>query len=193
VIANDSVFGPLFAIDEMWSSFHGADMYGAIENTQMVPHLQSFFLAWDLNSRTRPFLNDFWNHFQYVVHKGALIWRYEVGLSKRARKAGLSIKPFVSAATIRTTYGRSSAHRWAGTRSGRNNGTLYFWDGLIEDFRFPFLKAVLPRRNKSWHVSMAHLRDVIEQHTSYPYELIESNISRHASARRHLPTDRRQR
>ena len=111
VIANDSVFGPLFPIEEMWSSFHDADMYGAIENTQMVPHLQSFFLAWDLNSRTRPFLNDFWNDFQYVVHKGTLIWRYEIGLSKRARKAGLSIKPFVSAAAIKTTYGSSSAHR----------------------------------------------------------------------------------
>jgi lipopolysaccharide biosynthesis protein len=178
VIANDSVFGPLFPIEEMWSSFHDADMYGAIENTQMVPHLQSFFLAWDLNSRTRPFLNAFWNDFQYVVHKGTLIWRYEIGLSKRARKAGLSVKPFVSAATIKTTYGRSSAHLWASRRSGRNNGTLYFWDGLIEDFRFPFLKTILPRYNKPWHESMAHLRDVIEQHTPYPYRLIQSNVDR---------------
>jgi lipopolysaccharide biosynthesis protein len=178
VIANDSVFGPLFPIEEMWCSFRDADMYGAIENTQMVPHLQSFFLAWDLNSRTRPFLNDFWNHFQYVVHKGTLIWRYEVGLSKRARKAGLSIKPFVSAAAIRTTYGSSSAHLWTSRRSGRNNGTLYFWDGLIEDFQFPFLKVILLRSNKPWCESMAHLRDVIEQHTRYPYGLIQSNVDR---------------
>ena len=157
VIANDSVFGPLFPIEEMWSFFQDADMYGAIENTQMVPHLQSFFLAWDLNSRTRCFLNDFWNDFQYVVHKGTLIWRYEIGLSKRARKAGLSVKPFVSAATIKSTYGRSSARPWASRFSGRNNGTLYFWDGLIEDFRFPFLKTIVPRYNKPWHDSMAHL------------------------------------
>jgi lipopolysaccharide biosynthesis protein len=178
VIANDSVFGPLFPIEEMWSSFHDADMYGAIENTQMVPHLQSFFLAWDLNSRTRPFLNDFWNDFQYVVHKGTLIWRYEIGLSKRARKAGLSVKPFVSAATIKSTYGRSSAHLWASRLSGRNNGTLYFWNGLIEDFRFPFLKTTLPRYNKPWPESTAHLRDVIEQRTPYPYRLIQSNLDR---------------
>ena len=188
VIANDSVFGPLFPIEEMWSSFHDADMYGAIENTQMVPHLQSFFLAWDLNSRTRPFLNDFWNDFQYVVHKGTVIWRYEIGLSKRARKAGLSVKPFVSAATINSTYGRSSTHRWASRRSGRNNGTLYFWDGLIEDFRFPFLKTILPRHNKPWQVSMAHLRDVIEQHTSYPYRLIQSNVDRLGCGVPSLPT-----
>ena len=62
--------------------------------------------------------------------------------------------------------------------SGRYNGTLYFWDGLIEDFRFPFLKAVLPRANKPWHESMPHLRDVIEQHTPIPIGLIQSNVDR---------------
>jgi lipopolysaccharide biosynthesis protein len=163
-------------------------MYGAVENTQLVPHLQSFFLAWDLNSRTRPFLNDFWDEFQYVVHKGTVIWRYEIGLSMRARKAGLSVKPFVSAATINSTYRRSSTHLWASRRSGRNNGTLYCWDGLIEDFRFPFLKTILPRHNKPWDVSMAHLRDVIEQHTSYPYRLIQSNVDRLGCGAPSLPT-----
>jgi len=191
VITNDSVFGPLFPLEEMWSSFHDADMYGAIENTQMAPHLQSFFLAWDLNSRTRPFLNDFWNDFQYVVHKATLIWRCEIGLSRRARKAGLSVKPFVSAAAINTTYGPLSTRVWASRRSGRNNGTLYFWDGLVEDFRFPFLKTILARHNKRWNVSMGHLRDVIGQHTGYPYRLIESNVDRLGRGSR--PTDRRPR
>lgn len=51
-----------------------------------------------------------------------------------------------------------------GPRSGRNNGTRYFGDSLIEDFRFPFLKTVLARSNKLCHVSMVHLREVIEQH-----------------------------
>lgn len=178
VVANDSVFGPLFPLEEMWNSFHDADMYGAVENTQMAPHLQSFFLAWDLNSRTRPFLNDFWNDFQYVVHKGLLIWRYEVGLSRHARKAGLRIKPFVSAATIKTTYGRSAERLWAGERTARNNGTLYFWDGLIEDFRFPFLKANLARYDMPWIASMARLREVVEQHTLFPFQLIQSNVDR---------------
>lgn len=176
VIANDSVFGPLFPLEEMWSSFHGADMYGAIENTQMFSHLQSFFLAWDLNSRTRPFLNDLWDEFRYTAHKNTLIWRYEVGLSRRARKAGLSVQPFVSAAAIRTAGGLSS-HPWDNNRSGRNNGTLYFWEGLIRDFRFPFLKVAVVR-DKRRHESMTHLRDVIEQHTPYPYQLIQSNVER---------------
>ena len=192
VIANDSVFGPLFPLEKMWNSFHDADMYGAIENTQLVPHLQSFFLAWDLNSRTRPFLNDFWSEFTYVVHKGTVIWRYEIGLSRRARKAGLSVKSFVSAAAIERSYGRSSEPRWAGARSARNNGTLYFWDGLIKDFRFPFLKTVLLQHKRAWRSSMPQLRDVIERHTRYPFRLIEANVDR-VSRERRLPRDQRSR
>jgi lipopolysaccharide biosynthesis protein len=179
VLANDSVYGPLFPIEEMWSSFHGADMYGAIESTELLnPHLQSFFLAWDLNSRTRPFLNDFWNGFQYVLHKRILVWRYEIGLSRRARKAGLSLKPFVSAATIKATYGLSPGHQWASRFSTSLNNTVYFWDGLIEHLRFPFLKTILPRYNTPWHDSMANLHEFLEEHTSYPYELIQANLDR---------------
>ena len=178
VIANDSVFGPLFPIEEMWSSFHDADMYGAIENTQIVPHLQSFFLAWDLNPRTRPFLNDFWDHFQYVVHKGTVIWRYEIGLSKRARRAGLSINRSSPPPPSKQPMG---AHRRIGGPAGAPGeitAPSTVWDGLIEDFRFPFLKTIVPRSKKPWNASMAHLRDVIEQHTNYPYRLIQSNVDR---------------
>ena len=180
IVANDSVYGPLFPLEEMLSSFHDADMYGAIESIQQSPHLQSFFLAWDLNERTRPFLNDFWNDFEYVVDKLLLIRRYEVGISRRARRAGLSIKPFLSVDTIRATYGISPAHQRSRTMSRKRpvNTTIYFWHGLIEHLRFPFLKASLPRHNAPWQDSIQYLQEFIEQHTDYPYELIQSNVDR---------------
>ncbi|WP_231982170.1 rhamnan synthesis F family protein [Mycobacterium sp. E2327] len=179
LLANDSVFGPLFPLEELWGSFQGADMYGAIESDEFGVHLQSFFLAWDLNPRTRPFLNDFWNGFRYIVDKVNLVDQCEIGLSRRARAAGFTTKPFVSVAALRASYERSPDHQWASKFAGEPfNHTLYFWDGLIEHFRFPFLKASLPRYNEPWHDSMAHLRDFIEQHTAYPYELIQSNVDR---------------
>lgn len=180
VLTNDSVYGPLFPIEEMWSSFHDADMYGAIESTHQKPHLQSFFLAWDLNARTRPFLNDFWNGFQYVVDKRLLIRRYEVGLSTRARKAGLSLKPFLSVDTIKATYRRSPTLQRSRTLSWRRhvNNTVYFWGGLIEHLRFPFLKTSLPRYKEPWQDSLTNLPDFLEQHTTYPYELIQANVDR---------------
>ncbi|MCV7442349.1 hypothetical protein H7K33_08940 [Mycobacterium paraense] len=179
VLANDSVFGPLFPIEEMWSSFHGADMYGAIESAEFDIHLQSFFLAWDLNARTRPFVRDFWKDFQYIVDKVNIVDRYEIGLSTRAREAGLSVKPFVSVADIRASYERSPNHQWASKfHEEPFNNTLYFWDGLIEHFRFPFLKTSLPRYNDPWHDSMARLRQFVQQRTDYPYELIQANLDR---------------
>ncbi len=51
-------------------------------------------------------------------------------------------------------------------------------DGLIEHLRFPFLKTILPRYNTPWHDSMANLREFLEEHTSYPYELIQANLDR---------------
>lgn len=180
VIANDSVYGPLFPIEEMWNSFHGADMYGAIESKeQLASHLQSFFLVWDLNERTRPFLDDFWDRFQYIVSKRILVWRCEMGISKRARKAGLRLKAFISAEEIAKSYALSPDHQWAIRFIGAPlNNTIYFWDGLIEHLRFPFLKTILPRYNTPWHNSMADLPEFIEQHTSYPYELIQANVDR---------------
>jgi lipopolysaccharide biosynthesis protein len=180
VITNDSVYGPLFPIEEMWSSFHDADMYGAIESVVQGPHLQSFFLAWDLNARTRRFLNDFWNGFEYVVDKRLLIRRYEVGISRRAQRAGLSMKPFLSVDTIRASYRLSPPHQRSRMLARRRsiNNTIYFWDGLVEHLRFPFLKASLPRYNTPWQDSITSLREFIKQQTPYPYELIQSNVDR---------------
>lgn len=180
VITNDSVYGPLFPIEEMWDCFHGADMYGAIESLQQSRHLQSFFLAWDLNSRTRPFLYDEWDHFQYVVDKLLLIRRYEVGLSARALEAGLSMKPFLSVSAVKEAYDFSPPNRRvkALSKKGAVNNPISFWDGLIEHLRFPFLKTSLPRYNAPWQNSIAQLRDFLDQHTTYPYELIQSNVDR---------------
>lgn len=178
VVANDSVFGPLYPIEEMWDSFYGADMYGAIESLEQVRHLQSFFLAWDLNRRTKPFLEDFWNGFQYTVNKWELIKQYEIGLSVRARDAGLVTKPFLSAETISRAREVSPYDRYAPHFVERGNSTLFFWDGLIEMLRFPFLKASLPRYNHPWHDSLSSLDEFIETHTQYPAELIRSNVER---------------
>lgn len=180
VLANDSVYGPLFPLEEMWSSFHDADMYGAIESLVQGPHLQSFFLTWDLNARTRAFLDDFWDRFQYVVDKMLLIRRYEVGMSASARRAGLSIKPFLSVDTIRATYALSPGHERFRLLSRKRpvNNPIFFWDGLIEHLRFPFLKASLPRYNTPWQDSLTDLREFIDRRTEYPYELIQANVDR---------------
>ena len=201
VLANDSVYGPLFPLEEMWETFHDADMYGAIESTLKAPHLQSFFLVWDLNSRTRRFLNDFWNGFQYIDNKNMIIDKYEVGLSKRARAAGLRIKPFLSIEETKAVCAHPSLDGWYdkinAMLSGQVNDTIVYWDVLVEHARFPWLKTRVLRNAPgfqgpwhgptTWQDSMAYLQRFIEQHTQYPFELIGSNVERLGLATCHEP------
>lgn len=201
---NDSVYGPLFPLKEMWASFTGADMYGALEsNETFVRHVQGPFMVFDLTARVREFLDEFWDGFDYIADPQQQILHYETGLSRRARAAGLTIKPFVAAADVQKIYPRWLDHpyapqldamvrQWdadprvrdtdfgdAGPLTGPPiNNALYFWDGLIAEFRFPFLKTKLPRYNWPIFASMTGLEDFLVQHTDYPYDLIESNVER---------------
>lgn len=177
VLANDSVYGPLFELSEMFGAFTGADMYGVTESREIVPHLQSYFLAWDLNERTQPFLEEFWAEFRYVADKQELIERCEIGISTRARERGLKMKAYVPDAAVRELDLRG--HQYADEAEGKHvNNALYFWDILIAELRCPFLKTDLPRRNRYGSTKMAKLAEFLEQWTKYDVSLIENNLRR---------------
>jgi lipopolysaccharide biosynthesis protein len=179
VLANDSVYGPLFPLSEMFGAFTGADMYGVTESNERGNHLQSYFLAWDLNQKTCSFLDSFWEDFRYVVLKQDLIDRYEIGISQRARAHGLQVKAYVSDTAVRAAVLQRDNHQFRQAISHRNfNNTLYFWDVLIEDFRCPFLKTDLPRRNRYCSQKIRDLSAELRKWTTYSPVLIEKNLER---------------
>jgi lipopolysaccharide biosynthesis protein len=179
VLANDSVYGPLFPLSEMFGAFTGADMYGVTESNERCNHLQSYFLAWDLNQKTRSFLESFWKDFRYMVLKQDLIDRYEIGISQRARAHGLQVKAYVSDTAVRAAVLQRDYHQFRQAISHQNvNNTLYFWDVLIEDFRCPFLKTDLPRRNRYSSQKIRDLSAELSKWTSYSPVLIEKNVER---------------
>lgn len=179
LLANDSVYGPLFDLREMFSQFAGADMYGVTESKQQFPHLQSYFLLWDLNPQTRTFIEDFWRDFRYVVRKEKLIKRCEIGISQHARQCGLRQKVFISDSAAREAAARHHDHQHAIEISAGNvNNSLYLWDVLITDLRCPFLKTDLPRRNRYGSRKMADLPSFLKQWTEYDPLLIEHNLER---------------
>lgn len=163
VLANDSVYGPLFPLTEMWGQFDGADMYGAIESNEITRHFQSWFLAWDLNERTIPFLHQFW--VDLSTADAARVRGCEIALSARAIAAGLTMRPFVSAAQADVALGAAP------------NQTISRWDGLIDQFRFPFLK-----RRVVFDVRPRGLDDFLRERTDYPTELLEGHRERCSSA-----------
>lgn len=179
LLANDSVYGPLFDLKEMFSQFADADMYGVTESNEECPHLQSYFLLWDLNATTRSFIEAFWRDFRYVVRKKELIRRCELGISQQARRRGLRQKAYISDAEARAAAARHGGHEHAAeVAAGSVNNTLYLWDVLIADLRCPFLKTDLPRRNRYGSAKIRELSSFLEQWTDYDPLLIENNLER---------------
>ncbi len=180
ILANDSVYGPLFPLQEMLGSFTGADMYGMTESNEGGNHLQSFFLVWDLNANTRAFLKLFWQRFRYVVGKQKLIRTYEIGISRMARRAGLRLQAYAPDEKVRAAFAqRYAGHQHASrVAEGSVNNTLLLWDILIEEFRCPFLKTDLPRNNRYHSEKIPHLSGELRRWTTYDPGLIERNLQR---------------
>lgn len=179
LLANDSVYGPLFDLNEMFAEFHDADMYGVTESEEQQPHLQSYFLLWDLNPRACSFIEEFWKKFRYVVRKETLIKRCEIGISQQARKWGLQQKAFISNAAARDAAALcEDQEHMPEIRTGNVNNTLYLWDVLIARLRCPFLKADLPRINRYGSARILELSSFLRKWTDYDPNLIECNVQR---------------
>lgn len=179
LLANDSVYGPLFDLNAMFSRFVGADMYGVTESREISLHLQSYFLMWDLNPKTHAFIEAFWRDFRYVVRKQALINRYELGISQQARRWGLRQLAYISDAEARqAAIQQGDREQLAALSLGSINNSLYLWEVLISTLRCPFLKTDLPRRNRYRSSRIPALSSFLEQWTEYDPSLIERNLDR---------------
>jgi len=179
IFANDSVYGPLFNLSEMFSQFVGADMYGVTENMEYFSHLQSYFLVWDIHPATQKFIEGFWRDFRYIVDKNELIKCCELGISARARECGLRQKAYISDSAARTAAEKFQDHEHSEEIKGRDvNNTLYLWDTLISHLRCPFLKAEVPRRNRYGSVKIRDLSAFLNTWTDYDQQLIVGNLER---------------
>jgi hypothetical protein len=167
VFADDSVYGPLYPLTQMWDSFTGADVYTAAENT-------SFFVAVELNERTLSFLN--------VNDEGNIIGN--------ALVVGLHVEPYLSAEKAHAAIQQSPAAPWSDGTD--DDPTVAYWDILVEYVKFPFIKTEVIHqpngflgpwhaperwRNVTWEGSMQYLQRLLTN-ISYPFELIAGNTKR---------------
>lgn len=176
LLANDSVYGPLFELEEMFGSCGGADLFGVVESKEHVAHLQSFFLLWALNERTLPFVRRFWREFEYVADKDKLIRKYEIGMSVAAREQGFAVKAYITDNAARAV--ELEAEDWRGEefRGQHVNNMLKFWDTLIAANRCPFLKTSLLVKDRP--VGIEELQEFLKRWTGYDPRLIEEHVRR---------------
>ncbi|AWK90282.1 rhamnan synthesis F family protein [Azospirillum thermophilum] len=193
LLANDSVYGPLYhlagVLDRMDPAV--ADVWGASDSWEFSFHLQSYFLLFHRKALASPAFAAFWTGLRYVQSKTWVVRKYEVGLTRALRRGGLRCRaafPYRQAASAlveavleRDIAGdgldpvrRSFIQQIFRTINAGVplNGTHFFWDYLISQMDFPFLKRDLLQKNPARIPLLTYWERVVKQSTDYDTDLI---------------------
>ncbi len=170
LLANDSVLGPfrpLAPLVEAWRA-GGEGLFGLTESQGGGPHLQSYALL----ARGAPAVGLLTAHlaaFRDSRSKWRVVQQGEIGLSRRARAAGLRCAALFGYARLtalvddatRASLGPRFVEADAFARYPLNP-CHHLWRVLVERMGFPYLKTELVRRNPGhlpgvddWPVLMA--------------------------------------
>ncbi|MCC2682985.1 MAG: Lipopolysaccharide biosynthesis protein-like protein [Nitrosospira multiformis] len=170
LLANDSVLGPLFSIDNIIARLEGseADIVGMTDSFRFYPHLQSYFLYCKKKAVSSDEFLGFFAEIEVLEFKPAIVRRYEVGfsrfLSRRFRLAAL----YSLGQVLAPIDYHQRPLQWV-------ESTFHLWKPLITEFGFPFLKkSVLARRG----VSLGEVSAVLaEAGSSYETEILNDWMS----------------
>ena len=113
LLANDSLVGPFDSIAPLLAGFEscGTDIWGVTGSTQDAPHLQSYMLGFSGGVLAEEPLLGFWNNIRVQPTKRRLIVAYEMGLSRLARKQGLTTSAHFPWRSV-TTRGQNPSLGW---------------------------------------------------------------------------------
>ena len=162
LLTNDSVFGPIVDLRETLeriASFPEA-LCGLTDNWEKQYHLQSYFLYFKRPALRSPTFERFWREFRLSTDKERIIIEYEVGISQAFIRDDVRIRPCFRFNELRDhclAMGDAFQYRDLISRQPVNP-TIFLWDVLIRDFRFPFLKTEILKINRFQSRSVVNWR-----------------------------------
>ena len=170
LLTNDTLFGPIFPLAPIWEKMQALpdiDFWGLTESFQGQWHLQSYFLVLSKTVfNSDAFKRIFGQPFD-ELNKRQIIDRGEVLLSQSLSKYG-----FKGVACVPYNNLDPNFEVW-----DAKNPTHFFWDKLIEQFDFPFIKKELILQNPENIQNTKKLFALIKKCSSYPVENIKQSIS----------------
>ncbi len=203
IVCNDSVYGPLQPLAPLLEKARpeDADVWGMTESYEFLYHLQSYFLVFNQRAIENPAFRKYWQSVPYVDARGWLIHHGEIAISQHMLRAGAKLRAIFSTDEIivklqhqldtlmQADYGQEHVgHRIDRTLKFKQslagnvdigtplNPTHFFWDVLISEMRFPFLKRDLLQFNPARVPGLASWRRVIEGVSRYDVEEIRNHL-----------------
>jgi hypothetical protein len=193
ILANDSVYGPLFPLARTLEAAERSDvdMFGITDSLQVYYHLQSYFLLFFPGAIRSPAFRRFWARFPTVGAKPWLVRNGEVGLSRKMARAGLrlgALCPYAGVAgkfiEVRETDGDGGPEERAFAArlrdriaAGRPANPMHvFFAILIADWDCPFLKRELIRSNPLGVPGADRWEALLTQKTGYDPALVRDHL-----------------
>lgn len=181
IIANDSVYGPLYGLGALFSRMDTTDahFWGLTDSLRYGRHLQSYFVVFKKSAFQSEAFSSFWENLPFYQFKHTVILRGEIGLSRTLLRAGFRLGAAVPYQRLRET--RRDTVRTIERRHYRGcaaNPVRSMWDILIRNFDFPFLKVELPRDNPLDDETLDQWSSVITTKSSYDVGLIRRHLDR---------------
>ena len=176
LLANDSVYGPIFDFGDIITRLenHDADIIGMTDNYRYYPHLQSYFIYCKRSVVLSEEFVNFFGRISILRFKRAVIRRYEVGFTKMLGK-----KFRIGALyPLKNIYSQSA---YCTLHENEVDPTLQLWAELITEFKFPFLKkSILTRRG----IGAQEVKEVISNSGSiFDFKrIIEGDVASHFGA-----------
>ena len=191
VFVNDSVYGPLFDIEQILVSPHvkEADFWGMTNSFEYGWHIQSFFFAMRNRLLISRDAHAYWDGIDPLHDKNAVVTDYEIPMASFFRDKGWmtgTIYPgppvsqsqwdIVWTGVDRNQSFSSARYLYKNWRPRTRNPMHYLWRSAI-DAGVPFIKVDLLRANPL-SVPLEPIRRFVNQKTRYPLPLIDAHIQR---------------
>jgi lipopolysaccharide biosynthesis protein len=170
LLTNDSLYGPLFPlapIVETMQSKPNIDFWGFTDSYQGGWHIQSYFLLLSKKAFVSDAFKDIFRQEFAELDKLQIIKAGELQLTKSLSDSGFKGMAYIQYCQITSDF-----EVWE-----KKNPTHFFWDLLIEQLKFPFVKKELILQNPESIQTTDKLFPLIQKYSSYPVENIKQSIS----------------
>lgn len=192
ILANDSVYGPLYDLEPLiaFGEKNDLDVWGATDSYEISYHIQSYFLVYNNTVITSHSFKKFWNNVAYLSDdapdfKMKIIENYEIGGSSHFIAHGFKLGALCNN-NVTTQYVTNNFFSPSLAKSGSHphlnkninntaNPTHFYWDIIIEKFRFPFIKRELLMINPL-NINIEKWPALIQKTSSLHYSLIIEHL-----------------
>jgi lipopolysaccharide biosynthesis protein len=162
LLTNDSLFGPVFPLAPIVASMlskPGIDFWGLTDSYRGAWHIESYFLCISKKVFTSNVFKEVLSNDHSKLTKQPL--------AQALSNAGFKGEAYIPCSQLSPDIEAPDA----------KNPTHFYWDQLIEDFHFPFVRKELILQNPENIQTTDKLFTLIEKHSSYPVDNIKQSIS----------------